>query len=433
MSDVSARLDLPFIAPSQAQKHVTHNEAVQRLDLLVQMALDGFEATEPPAAPEVGARYALGQGAMGAWAGQDGQIALFLGEGWTFVAPQEGWIATARGTTDLRLYQSGTWHSFPERVARLGIATDADDVNRLSVTAEATLLNHAGAGHQLKINKATAGTTASLLFQTGFSGRAEMGIAGQDDFSIKVSANGTAWTEALRVNAVTGRLSGAAVQSGPTDTTAGRLMAVGAFGLGAATPTEITDFTAALSPGLYRVNNLSTVTGGPAGAPALQGTAIVNRGTGGRVGILLHVSANSSTSQQLWFGARTTTTGAIGWTEVLHKNNLLGTVSQSGGVPTGAVIERGSNANGRYVRFADGTQICTANLTSNGAADTVWTYPAAFVGVDGVAIAPAIGAARMANPATAGVGNTTLTFNVWTIAGARTENQTRVTATGRWF
>jgi hypothetical protein len=40
------------------------------------------------------------------------------------------------------------------------------------------------------------------------------------------------------------------------------------------------------------------------------------------------------------------------------KTNILGTVSQSGGVPTGAVIERGSNANGSYVRFADGTQIC---------------------------------------------------------------------------
>jgi len=39
--------------------------------------------------------------------------------------------------------------------------------------------------------------------------------------------------------------------------------------------------------------------------------------------------------------------------------NLVGTVSQSGGVPTGAVVERGSNANGDYVRFADGTQICT--------------------------------------------------------------------------
>lgn len=38
---------------------------------------------------------------------------------------------------------------------------------------------------------------------------------------------------------------------------------------------------------------------------------------------------------------------------------LLGTVSQSGGVPTGAIIERGSNANGEFVRYADGTQICT--------------------------------------------------------------------------
>ena len=37
---------------------------------------------------------------------------------------------------------------------------------------------------------------------------------------------------------------------------------------------------------------------------------------------------------------------------------ILGTVSQSGGVPTGAVIERGSNANGEYVKFADGTMIC---------------------------------------------------------------------------
>ena len=42
--------------------------------------------------------------------------------------------------------------------------------------------------------------------------------------------------------------------------------------------------------------------------------------------------------------------------------DLLGTVSQSGGVPTGAIIERDSNANGEYVRFADGTMICTQRL-----------------------------------------------------------------------
>lgn len=47
------------------------------------------------------------------------------------------------------------------------------------------------------------------------------------------------------------------------------------------------------------------------------------------------------------------------WSRIFDQTNILGTVSQSGGVPTGAVVERGSNANGEYVRFADGTQICT--------------------------------------------------------------------------
>ena len=50
-----------------------------------------------------------------------------------------------------------------------------------------------------------------------------------------------------------------------------------------------------------------------------------------------------------------------GGSQVFSRNNILGTVSQTSGVPTGAVIERGSNANGEFVRFADGTQICYIN------------------------------------------------------------------------
>jgi hypothetical protein len=72
-----------------------------------------------------------------------------------------------------------------------------------------------------------------------------------------------------------------------------------------------------------------------------------------------------------------------------ERGNLLGTVSQAAGVPTGAVIERGSNANGEYVRWADGTQICThkkntaaALNISTGAVyttgNTNWSFPAAF-------------------------------------------------------
>lgn len=40
------------------------------------------------------------------------------------------------------------------------------------------------------------------------------------------------------------------------------------------------------------------------------------------------------------------------------KNNIVGAVSQSGGVPTGAIIEKGANANGDFVKFADGTLLC---------------------------------------------------------------------------
>ena len=57
------------------------------------------------------------------------------------------------------------------------------------------------------LNKAGVAETASLLYQTAFSGRAEMGLAGNDDFSIKVSPDGTTFTEALRVDAATGAVA----------------------------------------------------------------------------------------------------------------------------------------------------------------------------------------------------------------------------------
>lgn len=60
--------------------------------------------------------------------------------------------------------------------------------------------------------------------------------------------------------------------------------------------------------------------------------------------------------------------------------DLVGTVAQSGGIPTGALFERGSNANGHYFRTAGGLQVClrevTHNLTSTAAAS--FGFPAGF-------------------------------------------------------
>lgn len=73
----------------------------------------------------------------------------------------------------------------------------------------------------------------------------------------------------------------------------------------------------------------------------------------------------------------------MGPQKAFRRGNILGNVSQSGGVPTGAVIQSGSNANGDFVRFADGTQICWSGLVKaehiNGTAlRGTWSFPANF-------------------------------------------------------
>jgi hypothetical protein len=45
------------------------------------------------------------------------------------------------------------------------------------------------------------------LFQNGFSGRAEIGLAGDDDFHFKVSPDGSAWFDSIKIERATGRVS----------------------------------------------------------------------------------------------------------------------------------------------------------------------------------------------------------------------------------
>jgi hypothetical protein len=199
---------LPLIQPSQAQKHVTHNEALKVLDLIVQMTVESRTLSVAPSAPVLGACQIVGVGATGSWAGHDGEVATFTGIVWEFYPPKTGWTAYVVAESATVVYDGAAWVAAsegPARFTELGVSATADATNRLTVSARATLLNHDGNDHQLKINKAAAGDTASLMFQTGFSGRAEMGTAGSDDFAIKVSADGSAFTEAVAFDRTTGR------------------------------------------------------------------------------------------------------------------------------------------------------------------------------------------------------------------------------------
>jgi len=96
--------------------------------------------------------------------------------------------------------------------AQLGINTDADEINRFAVKSDAILFSHddvtPGSGDLRHVfNKADSSNNASLLFQTGFSGRVELGLLGNNDFSLQVSNDGSEFKTALKVDHDTARVT----------------------------------------------------------------------------------------------------------------------------------------------------------------------------------------------------------------------------------
>lgn len=204
-------LNLPYLAAGQAQKHVTLNEGLRMLDALVQLAVVSRAVANPPATPAEGDRYIVPASPGGAWALHGGTIAAFQDGGWIYFTPRLGWLAWIADEHGMFAFNGTTWVACggnPQSVEQLGINATADTTNRLSVSSAATLFNHAGSGHQLKINKAAATGTASLMFQTGFSGRAEIGTAGNDQLAIKTSLDGTNWSSSVTIHPTNGMTVG---------------------------------------------------------------------------------------------------------------------------------------------------------------------------------------------------------------------------------
>lgn len=206
----TTNLKMPFIMPSQAQKHVTHNEALLALDVVVQLSVLDRHLAAPPALPIEGDRYIVAASATGGWIGKSGQVAAWQDGVWAFHAPVKGWLAWVADEQRIFAYDGTIWLDAValgiNPAAMVGVNTTADATNRLSVKSPAVLLDNQGAGHQVKINKAASGDNASLLFQTGYSGRVEFGLAGDDDWHLKVSPDGSAWTEAVKVSRTDGRV-----------------------------------------------------------------------------------------------------------------------------------------------------------------------------------------------------------------------------------
>lgn len=212
MAEQSPRLSLSYVAPNQAQKHVTVNETFRRLDTLVQLSVQSRNLAEEPGAPAEGAIYILPANARGAaWDQYDaGDLAAYQDSAWNRIAAVQGMRAYVVDEAALIAFDGAGWTAISygsggaggETATRFGVNTTADDTNRLAAKSDAVLFSYEEAGTgdcRIIVNKEAAGDTASHLFQTGFSGRAEFGLTGDDDFHVKVSANGADWTDALFV------------------------------------------------------------------------------------------------------------------------------------------------------------------------------------------------------------------------------------------
>jgi hypothetical protein len=234
MPNPTSNLALPQILSAQAQKHVTHNDALLLLDGMVQIGVLSRVLTTPPGSPTDGDRYIVASGATGLWTGWDLNVAFWTDGAWLRLVPRRGWLAWSVADAGLYVWNGTAWTPVGGGISdgdkgdvvvsgggsvwtldpaanavlnRLGLGgATPDAANRLSVNAPAALFNNAGTSFQMVLNKAAAANDALLVFQTGFSTRAIFGTGGSDDFTLKVSPNGSTFYDAVIADRNSGRV-----------------------------------------------------------------------------------------------------------------------------------------------------------------------------------------------------------------------------------
>ncbi len=107
----SSRLGFPYLAAAQAQKHVTVNESLLRLDALTQLSAISATLAAEPASPSDGDIYILPSGKTGAaWGAMaDGAIAYYRDGVWEELTPRPGWHCIAEDTRQLHIRTATAW------------------------------------------------------------------------------------------------------------------------------------------------------------------------------------------------------------------------------------------------------------------------------------------------------------------------------------
>lgn len=229
----------------------------------------------------------------------------------------------------------------------------------------------------------------------------------------------------------------------PTDTTAGRLLKVGDFGVGSTTPTAISSADSLTATGIYSTGSSWSGSVFPGSAGLNQGTLIHQQWSSPSYALQRFVNINNT--WEVW--VRRKDSGVwTSWRREFTSDNIVGTVSQLGGVPTGAIIESGSNVNGYYIKYANGTLFCaqsrivSPSLAPGGSIGDTWVYPASFSNVVSCSAVGSYSTATVGDCRvlisirTSSLDNTSLPFTATNLSNVTMSSIAyRLTAIGRWY
>lgn len=220
----TTQLKLPLLQASQAQKHVTVNAALMRLDGLAQLRLQSASTTLPPAVVVDGSCWFVPSGAVNGWAGKAGQIAIGDNGGWVFLVPQVGWRAWIVDTATDALWDGTTWQpplmaASPSGAASKmqvlefahAIATGAADTTSTQIPANAMIF-----AVSAQVITTITGTLTSWSFGIeGSESQFGSGLGlGQGSYCTGILGSPTTWYSAapLKLTAVGGDFAGGAIR-----------------------------------------------------------------------------------------------------------------------------------------------------------------------------------------------------------------------------
>ena len=358
--DNTPNLNLSLLANKQALRSTFHDDALKDLDTLVMLAAIDRDLSSPPASPSDGDRYIVKTPGSGDPAWVDDNVVVYIDGGWTSYAPQVGWTCWVADEQLLLAWSGSAWEpavdplgggSELQNLSLLGVGTAADASNPVSAKLNNALwvaktVAEGGDGTlRYKLSKENAAATLSFLFQDNFSGRAEIGLTGDDDFHFKTSADGNSWIDALVLDKITGAV---------------RLNS-GLFLSGDLAPSQI-----AADQDDYNPTGLSSASVLRLSTDASRSITGLADGGDGRLMAIVNVGANpivlkdasaaSGAANRFAFGADVTLAAkrsAVLWYDATDNRWKLFAGPQAAGGGGGEVTSTGASTTGNIPKFSD--------------------------------------------------------------------------------